>query len=362
MKKISLRTFGITTLLLQLVLFRFLCTRTMWIETVFIPRVFYPLSRVFRWVSSWFPFSLGLVIIYLLGAVLIILLVKNIREIIRGKRSLKDALLSLPARLSPVFLFYTLTWGLLYYRQPLSALLAYDASPVTAEELRMLCHDLVERTNSTRRKLTDSTIYSRRPAQIIEAAPQAYSDTGLPFLKYHTPSIKPATGSGLLAYMGTSGIYTFWSGEAHVNLINTNVDLPAVTLHEMAHQMGFASEDEASYIAWLTAKDHSDKLFQYSACYNVVWRSLRRLGNVDSSYAQTLYSRLDSAVYHDAEIDNARWAPYRNRVQKYVISPFYNLFLKANGRQYGIMSYDRVVDLLIFERRKINSPDLPENP
>jgi len=355
MKKLSLRTFGIITLLLQLVLFRFLRTQTQWIETVFIPQIFYPLSGLLRRITSWVPFSAGLVFIYLLAGVLLVLLIQTIRKMIRGEKSLKDVLLSLLAWSSPVFLFYMVTWGLLYYRQPVSTLLEYDTSPPTAEELRALCEELVERTNLTRSKLTDSSVYEASPAGLLQKAPQAYLDIALPFLKYHTPSIKLATGSGLLATLGTSGIYTFWSGEANVNRVNTPPDLPGVTLHEMAHQMGFASEDEASYIAWLAGKDYEDPLFQYSACYNVVWRSLRRLWNVDSTYAQTLYSRLDSAVYRDAEIDNARWAPYRNRMQKYVISPFYNLFLKANGREYGIMSYDRVVDLIIYERRKSDS-------
>lgn len=352
MKKLSLRTLGLITLPLQLLLFRFLCTRTQWIETVFVPKLFYPLTRFFRLITGPVPFSVGLVLIYILAGILLVLLVRSVRQVIRKERSLKDTLLSILAWCSPVFLFYAVTWGLLYYRQPVSALLQYDTAPATAEELRSLCEDLVERTNHTRRQLTDSAIYEVSPASLIEKAPRAYLRTRLPFLNYNTPSIKMATASGLLAYMGTSGIYTFWSGEAHVNRINTNADLPAVTLHEMAHQMGFASEDEANYIAWLTGKDYPDPLFQYSACYSVVWRSLRRLGSVDSTYAQTLYSRLDPAVYRDAEIENARWDPYRNVAQKYVITPFYNLFLKANGREYGVMSYDQVVDLIIYERRK----------
>ncbi len=355
MKNLSLRTLGLITLFLQLLLFRFLSTQTQWIETVFVPHVFYPISRLLRFITAWFPFSVGLVWVYLLAGLLLVLLVRSIRQIIRKKHSLKDTILSLLAWSSPVFLFYTVTWGLLYYRQPVSALLQYDTAPVTVEELRTLCEDLVEQTNYTRAQLTDSAIYAISPSHLIEQAPKAYSHTGLPFLNYRIPSVKMATGSRFLAYMGTSGIYTFWSGEANVNRINSNVDLPAVTLHEMAHQMGFASEDEANYIAWRAGRNYPDPLFQYSAHYNVVWRSLRRLWNVDSTSAQHLYSRLDSAVYRDAEADNARWAPYRNPVQKHVISPFYHLFLKANGQEYGIMSYDRVTDLLIYERRKEKS-------
>ncbi|MBX2951629.1 MAG: DUF3810 domain-containing protein [Leadbetterella sp.] len=352
MKKLSLRTLGLITLPLQLVLFRFLCAQTQWIEAVFVPGLFYPLTRFFRLITGPIPFSVGLVFIYMLAGLLLVLLIRTIRQIIRRRRSLKDALLSLLAWSSPAFFLYAITWGLLYYRQPVSILLQYDTAPATPEELRQLCEDLVEQTNETRRQLTDSAVYAVSPATLLEKAPLAYSHARLPFLDYRTPSIKMATGSGLLAYMGTSGIYTFWSGEAHVNRINTNADLPAVTLHEMAHQMGFASEDEANYIAWLTGKNYPDPLFQYSARYSVVWRSLRRLGNVDSTYAQTLYRRLDPAVYRDAEIENARWDPYRNIAQKYVITPFYNLFLKANGREYGVMSYDQVIDLIIYERRK----------
>ena len=344
--------FGLLTFIIQVILFKSISKHPEWIENVFIPHVFSPISTFFRKVTAQMPFSIGLILVYILSLFLIYFLVRNIYLILKKRKSLKNYLLQVFNWLSPIYFFFMITWGILYYRQPITTLLGYDTSPVTTEELKQLCEDLVEQTNETRSKLQDSEIDETTNSTIFLKAPQGFTNTGLSYLNYSDPSIKMATGSVLLAYMGTGGIYTFWSGEANVNKVQAIHDLPEVALHEMAHQMGFASEDEASYIAWLVGKNHPDKLFRYSANYNVTWRALGQLWRLDSTYANLLYSKLDSSVYRDLEVSRKRWKPYKNLVQEYVVRPFYGFFLKANGQEEGIMAYDRVVDLIVFERRK----------
>ncbi len=344
-----MRKIALYSLPLQIILYAYLRTKTSWIESSFIPYVFQPLSAILRHISSIFPFSTGLLSIYLIG---IYLLYKLFSQ---GKLGFKRFLREIPVWLAPILFFYQITWGLLYYRMPVSQLMGYSTETPTVDELRSLCEDLVKETNALRRQFSDDTLQNITSEKVFENAPSYYENLNLPFLKYRIPSIKKATGSALLAYMGTSGIYTFWSGEANVNKINIDVDLPAVTLHEMAHQMGFASEDEANYLAWLAGRNSGDAVTAYSANYHVIWRALARLSNVDSTSSKILYKTLDSAVYRDAHRDHLAWKSYRNPLQQFLIAPIYDLFLKANGREYGIMSYDQVIDLMIFERRKLTN-------
>jgi hypothetical protein len=358
MKKKRLYILGTVTLLIQVIAYKLISQKPHFIENYIVPYVFSPIARSLRFLTSPFPFSIGLVLNILMVIALIYHLIKQVVLISKKRRTLSDFALSSLAWLSPIYFFYMILWGFLYYRLPVSALLNYDTAPVSAQELKELCEDLVQSTNASREELTQIEIDTATFKWMKEEAIKGYSTQ--PNFTYKTPSVKQATGSALLAYMGTAGVYTFFSGEANVNTILANHDVPEVTLHEMAHQLGYASEDEANYIAWLAGKDHPEKLFRYSANYNVVWRSLNRLWNVDSTAANQLYHQLDSTVYHDSEIAMARWKPYRNLVQDYVISPFYNFFLKANGQEYGSMSYDMVVDLLIYERRKsLGSPKHP---
>lgn len=358
MKKNQWYSIGITTLIIQIIAFKLISKNTDFIEGYIVPYVFTPLARSLRFLTAPFPFSIGSILYMLLTVWLVYHLGKQVFLISKKKRKLTDLLISTLAWLSPIYLLYMVLWGFLYYRLPVAALLQYDTTPITTEELKELCVDLVESTNATRKELTQVEIDTATFDWMKNEAIKGYSTQS--HFTYKTPSVKQATGSALLAYMGTAGVYTFFSGEANVNSILANHDVPEVTLHEMAHQLGYASEDEANYIAWLVGKNHPERLFRYSANYNVVWRSLNRLWNVDSTAANQLYRQLDSTVYHDSEIAMARWKPYRNLVQEYVISPFYNFFLKANGQEYGSMSYDMVVDLLIYERRKLLGS--PKNP
>lgn len=360
----NFRLIGIITLIVQIILYAFLSQYPDWIEANVVPYIFKPISKILRFLTGWLSFSVGLVFVYGLTVFLIYRLGKSIIYIIKRKTRFKSFLLNVLAWASPVYLFYMCTWGFLYHRKPVHQVLKYDTSPVNKEELKSLCEDLVAETNQLRKQIPSEYIDTVSHKEIFKKAALGFKETSkqYPFLYFAEPqSLKMATGSKLIAFMGAGGIYTFWSGEANVNKIHANHNIPYVALHEMAHQVGVASEDEASYVSWIVSKNHPDLLFQYSANYNVVWRSLRRLWSVDSTAANLLYGQLDSLVYRDAEIENKRWKPYRNLVAEYVVSPFYNFFLKANGREEGAMSYDMVIDLILFERRKALS-DFPVNP
>lgn len=353
---------GIASLAVQIILFKFLASRPDWIENYYVPYVFRPLSFILRSFTSFFPFSVGLILVYLAVFLLIFFLVKNYRLVFLRKKHFWAYTSTLIAWLSPIYLYFMLTWGFLYHRQPVSELMGFSSPEnINVKELRDLCEHLVNETNATRALLDSKTIENLSRTDVLNKAPQAFQnlEKELPFLKYQTPSIKAATGSKFIAYMGAGGIYTFWSGEANINKIHPTIAIPGVTLHEMAHQAGIASEDEANFIAYYTGKSHPDPLFRYSANYEVVFRSLNKLWWADSTAANSLFSQLDSVVLQDRQLDYESWAPYRNLVQQYVVSPFYSFFLKSNGVQEGIMSYDRVVDLIILERRRLLS--FPEN-
>ncbi len=346
---------SLTLLVLQIILFRFFASRPIWVETLFVPYIFRPLTKVFRLATAPLPFSLGLMLSYALSVILVIGLIRGVFYCFTSKVDFKLFFFKIAAWASPFYFFYMISWGLMYHRLPVSATLGYNTSaPIATFELEELCTELVERTNATRRQLSNIQIDTISPAYTFKQAPKVLNRLGseIPMLKYTAPSIKLATGSKLISYFGAGGIYTFWSGEANINAIHAPQDLSNVTLHEMAHQIGIASEDEANYVAWLAGSRYPDLSIQYSAYYNVVGRALSQLRTVDSTKANNLYSKLDAAVYRDAKIEAEKWKPYRNLVQEYVISPIYSIFLKANGEEYGIRSYDKVIDLLIYERRK----------
>lgn len=342
---------GIGTLLVQLIIFRYLKANPELIEHYFIPYVFYPVSTLLTSISNLFPFSVGLVLIYVLGAVLLLKLVKWIKRLKSKEAKLNLSVLNLFVWISPLYFYYMVTWGLLYHRVPVWQHLGYDTSAPTRQELIELAEDMIFEINDIRGRLSDEEVYETDFKTMAETAVSSINNLDYPFLKEKKHSVKRAFGSVVMAYFSTTGIYTFWTGEANVSKILINPNLPNAMLHELAHQKGVASEDEASYVAWLAAKDHPDLLFRYSAYWDIMWRAMNLLYWIDYPTAVRLYHRITPDIYKDNDRIQRQWAPYENTFQEQVVWPIYDIFLKVNGEEYGAETYNYVLNLVIYERR-----------
>ena len=56
------------------------------------------------------------------------------------------------------------------------------------------------------------------------------------------------------SYSGFLGYYNPFTGEAQVNITAPHFVIPFTACHEMAHQLGYGSESEASFIGYLITK------------------------------------------------------------------------------------------------------------
>jgi len=69
--------------------------------------------------------------------------------------------------------------------------------------------------------------------------------------------------SEVMSYLGIGGVYFPFTGEA-----NVNISMPILQflspLARNGHQIGFAREDEANFIAYIACKNHPSPDFQYS--------------------------------------------------------------------------------------------------
>jgi trehalose-6-phosphate synthase len=119
----------------------------------------------------------------------------------------------------------------------------------------------------------------------------------------------------------------------------------------MAHQIGFASEDEANYVAYLVCRRNPDPLFQYSGNYMAMKYALSRLNRVNPMAYKKLKRTISPGVSQDLAENQRYWEKYQNPLETFS-DWFYDLFLKANQQTDGIQSYTKVVELLMGEYRK----------
>jgi hypothetical protein len=190
----------------------------------------------------------------------------------------------------------------------------------------------------------------RSVASRIGAAYVAASVT-LPLLAGTSARPKPVVLSELLSRVGITGIYFPFTGEPNVNTTLPDVELPFSTAHEVAHQRGFAREDEANYVGYLACRLHPDADFRYSGLLAASHYTLAALHAVDPSAASRAHAARSPAVLRDEMAIRAWVDHYRGRASE-VGHRVNDAYLKAQGQAEGVRSYGRMVDLLLAERRR----------
>jgi len=260
-----------------------------------------------------------------------------------------------------IYFAFVAVWGLNYYRLPLADTLEFSVRPAATDELAALVAELTDQANSLREGLPeDATGALRLPAGTADALRRAeagFAAAGgeYPFLAGRYGPPKGVYLSRLMSYTGISGVYSPFTAEANVNLETPAAQLPATICHEMAHQRGFAREDEANYLAYLVCTRHPDGDFRYSG----VLLALQNAAAALQAHAPEQYQELRAAYSPGLERDLAAIRAYQARyagpVEK-IAERINDAYLRSNRQTDGIASYGRMVDLLLAEQRTIGAP------
>jgi len=255
-----------------------------------------------------------------------------------------------------VYLAFLLAWGLHYAREPFAVLAGLDGSPARIAELRAVCAQLVERANELRTGLPeDAGGVMRLPDGLggaLVRAEKGYREAAAVYgvLRGRFGRPKPLLASPLFSDLGITGIFFPFTGEANVNADVPEPDLPFAISHEMAHQRGFAREDEAGYVGYLACRFHPDGDFRYSGALAASVYALNALAGVDPSAHRQAADHRSPAVNRDLRA-LLEWAERHRGRAATVSRSINNAYLRSQGQAEGVRSYGRMVDLLIAERR-----------
>ena len=160
----------------------------------------------------------------------------------------------------------------------------------------------------------------------------------------------------LQMYNGTSGYLNPLTGEAQVNDRIPKTSYPTTTCHEMAHQIGFAAENEANFVGFLAANYNEDVYFKYASYRMAFGYCISELRKRDKELSKDLWKTVNKGIAKDFNYSYSYWQQYKNPFEP-LVKKGYNAYLKANKQDKGVESYNYVVDLLIsyFETSKPNS-------
>jgi hypothetical protein len=317
-----------------------------------------------RMIFRWIPFSIGDLIYIAVVIRLLVHLVKWLIRLVRKQFSpeaLKQSLFRLVKDIFWIYIIFKLVWGLNYDRSGIAYQLQIANATYTKEEVTQLTNQLIDKVNESRR-LLDTTLPQPPLDSIYREAYLSYQTISyeFDFLNYTNRSVKGSLFSSIGDYMGFSGYYNPFTGEAQLRTDIPKVLIPYIACHEMAHQLGYASESEANFVGYLAAAASKNPYFRYSV-YNDLFSYaqseeifLYGQANDFKAFEDVIqYNRthLDTLVKKDRREIREFFNKRRNRISP-AISGLYDQYLKMNKQSKGVKSYDEVIGWLIAYQKK----------
>lgn len=324
------------------------------IEKYYSSGVYIFISKFLRIITGWCPISLGDIFYAAVFIKLSIWLFGLIKSLIKRQSTWTKfgaGCLNTLRIILWIFILFNFIWGLNYNRAGIAYQLQLKPVDYTKDEVEVIVCDLIDKVNSSRKAIGDDSLQSFAFNEIYAKAYQGYANLSKeqPFLSYKNLSAKKSMYSSVSHYMGFTGYYNPFSGEAQVSDDLPNILVPYIACHEMAHQLGYASESEANFVGYLACKSANDKYFTYSVYMDLYKYAAMELFLKD---LKTIHSwELDSLVRKDFR-DIRKFFNKRSNNVSPVISSMYNQYLKANQQSKGIESYNDVIGLLIAYKKK----------
>jgi hypothetical protein len=314
------------------------------------------ISKLFRYTLGWIPFSFG-DFVYALSIIYIARWIYVNRK--RLRKDTKNWIRDVTAALAVIYFAFHLFWGLNYHRLPLHKSLNLDAD-YTTEQLVSVTQKLIEKSNQIHLQIVkNDTLKVNIPfskSDILNLAPIGYENLKqtFPHFEYQPKSIKTSLFSYPLTYMGFSGYLNPLTNEAQVDGLIPAYKFPTTASHEIAHQLGYAAENEANFIGCLAAINHDDIYFNYTGYTFGLRYCLNEIYNRDECLFEDMAADVNKGILKNYEEVRLFWEAHQNPVEPF-FKLFYGNFLKANKQSKGMESYSYVVALLTnYFEKEIN--------
>ena len=268
-------------------------------------------------------------------------------------------------KLVQVYVVFMLLWGLNYQKSSLAKSFHLNIDTSYSEvQLDALSLDLISQLNLIRQNLPDSVIASLNYKQVFEHTLQEYwaIQKSYPFLQVQKPVLKKAHFPSWGDYIGYMAFYQPITGEAIIRTDVPLLTLPFTSCHELAHQMGYASEAEANFIAFVVASKTNDPVLKYSMLLQMFTYSQSEQLSLIAKTGN--FEKWKQIVNRNKTLLNPKVIADRKKIKDFFIqrqqlllpasTSLYDQFLQWNKQAKGIKSYDEVL-LWVIAYNKQNS-------
>ena len=245
-----------------------------------------------------------------------------------------------------IFLFYSL-WGLNYFKTPLLSKL--DIGEIKYESLQTTLDLLIDDANEAHLILgdEDSTLENLEfdKEKIIS---ELKLDNIKKFDKISTTKFaKKSIIPKIFLYQGVSGYINPFTLEAIVVEEIPSIDFSITVLHEQAHQLGYAAEEDANFLAFISSINNQDPLIKYSGYVFGLSYLLNEIQINHNDDLSSFTDKINSGIIEDINSRRKFWQKYSNNIINSLQNILYDFYLKSNNQKSGIASYSRIVNHII---------------
>ena len=245
-----------------------------------------------------------------------------------------------------IFLFYSL-WGLNYFKTPLLSKL--DIGEIKYESLQTTLDRLIDDANEAHLLLgdEDSTLENLEfdKEKIIS---ELKLDNIKKFDKISTTKFaKKSIIPKIFLYQGVSGYINPFTLEAIVVEEIPSIDFSITVLHEQAHQLGYAAEEDANFLAFISSINNQDPLIKYSGYVFGLSYLLNEIQINHNDDLSLFTDKINSGIIEDINSRRKFWQKYSNNIINSLQNILYDFYLKSNNQKAGIASYSRIVNHII---------------
>lgn len=291
-----------------------------------------------------FKFSVGDILYIIIPIIIIIYFFKIERR--------RDKLIYLFKVPIIIYCFFYWSWGFNYNKK--SNFEQLKTKEYSVEDLYITVEYYIEETNNLNIKISKKkenkvqSSYSFNDLKNKCVSSITNEEWLFQNKKINNFPVKKSIFSNPLSHMGFTGYINPFTLEANINYNIPKISIPVTICHEIAHQIGYAFEDEANYIAIKILSNSNDNFLRYSGNLMAVQYLLSEIRKNDIEKHDGYIKELNTGVIKNIQDKNKYYLKYKSKYKDF-FKKNYDAFLKSNNQKAGIKTYSLVVDLLINE-------------
>ena len=302
--------------------------------------------------TNLFPLSFTEITLILLPSIITVAIVFIIRRCHPTRKSTLVFCVSILTCASLFFSVFVLGFGCGYHGSTLDVKMGLEKNKVSVDELEETSLWLADEVSKEILSVDfGEDSFSNMPyflSELNKKLLHAYNTVcdEYDFIQRLISRVKPVMLSEAMSYTHITGVYTYFSGEANLNVNFPDYTLPFTAAHELAHQRGIAREDEANFIAFLVCINSDDPYIRYCGYLNMFEYVAPKIYSSSPAKYNEVMASLPEAARGEIYAYAKFFEKYQDSVAGEISESVNNGYLQMQGT-VGTKSYGLVVDLTV---------------